>query len=656
MATNLTTIEVRLQANAQKFKQNIKSAGSSLKNLKKTTTGVSAGQEKFQKRLRDVAGSIAAVQGPLGPVAGRLNAIGAITGRVNFATLALLGSVTALSVVFVKFATVGARAESQLNKLGAIVKATGGAAQQTVQDLDQLAISVGRNTLASVQGARDAAGILLTFKSISGETFGEVLKLSQDLAAVGFGSITTAATQLGKALEEPEVGLSALRRVGVSFTEQQKEVIKVLALTGRQAEAQEIILKALEEQVGGAGKGAAKGLSGAFDTLGENITLFFEKATVGKAIVSGLTTIINALANVLARFIPEEAKLADNLEDANKQLDTQQKILTELVKRRSGLSDKNSEFFVKDNRARAKTKKLINAQIIAENEFLKKIKEKIALLEKEPIAVNKAVDAFIKANAKQIRGIEDEIEKKLALDEASKLQLNNELQIRKALIGVLGDSEKALEFIDDLIKANEENFRTTAETVARFNQAFRETDAIATGVANEVTKVGDTIVDAFLRGEAGALNFKNILRELLISIQKTIIQVLILDRVNRAIREGLGGIFAPKAPTDIKNPIKIPPKASGGTVQANTPSLVGERGPELFVPRTAGAITPSSLTPGKMGGSSVVINQNLNFALGVTNTVRTEIANLLPQIQQSTISAVADAKLRGGKFAKAFGG
>ena len=137
MATNLTTIEVRLQANAQKFKQNIKSAGSSLKNLKKTTTGVSAGQEKFQKRLRDVAGSIAAVQGPLGPVAGRLNAIGAITGRVNFATLALLGSVTALSVVFVKFATVGARAESQLNKIGAIVKATGGAAQQTVQDLDQ---------------------------------------------------------------------------------------------------------------------------------------------------------------------------------------------------------------------------------------------------------------------------------------------------------------------------------------------------------------------------------------------------------------------------------------------------------------------------------------------------------------------------------------
>ena len=56
--------------------------------------------------------------------------------------------------------------------------------------------------------------------------------------------------------------------------------------------------------------------------------------------------------------------------------------------------------------------------------------------------------------------------------------------------------------------------------------------------------------------------------------------------------------------------------ASGGSVQqTNVPRLVGERGPELFVPRTAGSIVPSSLTPGKMGGGgSLVINQNLNFA------------------------------------------
>ena len=55
------------------------------------------------------------------------------------------------------------------------------------------------------------------------------------------------------------------------------------------------------------------------------------------------------------------------------------------------------------------------------------------------------------------------------------------------------------------------------------------------------------------------------------------------------------------------------------------------------------------------GGSGVNITQNLNFAVGVTNTVRAEVMNMLPAIQNSTISAVADAKQRGGKFSKAFG-
>ena len=222
MATNLTTIEVRLQANAKNFQNQINKGSQSVEKLRKSTQKVIPTQKTFQERLRNVSGSIAAVQGPLGPVAGRLNSIGAITGRVSGTLLVGLAAFTALGVGITKFISAGAKAESQALKLEAILKATGFAAGQTAEDIEELAIAIGRNTLASVQGARDAAGILLTFKSISGDTFGEVLKLSQDLAAVGFGSITTAATQLGKALEEPEVGLASLRRVGGSFSESQK--------------------------------------------------------------------------------------------------------------------------------------------------------------------------------------------------------------------------------------------------------------------------------------------------------------------------------------------------------------------------------------------------------------------------------------------------
>jgi hypothetical protein len=54
------------------------------------------------------------------------------------------------------------------------------------------------------------------------------------------------------------------------------------------------------------------------------------------------------------------------------------------------------------------------------------------------------------------------------------------------------------------------------------------------------------------------------------------------------------------------------------------------------------------------GGGGIVINQSLNFATGISNTVKAEILNLMPTIQNQTISAVAEAKQRGGAFAKAF--
>jgi hypothetical protein len=76
----------------------------------------------------------------------------------------------------------------------------------------------------------------------------------------------------------------------------------------------------------------------------------------------------------------------------------------------------------------------------------------------------------------------------------------------------------------------------------------------------------------------------------------------------------------------------------------------------LFIPNSAGNIKNNSDSKSLMsGGSGVNITQNLNFTVGITNTVRAEVMNMLPAIQQSTLNAVAEAKQRGGKFSKAFG-
>jgi hypothetical protein len=98
---------------------------------------------------------------------------------------------------------------------------------------------------------------LLTFKEVAlsadkmGGAFDRATILAQDLAAAGFGEATANATQLGKALNNPIEGISALTRVGLTFTEEQKNVIRSLQETGDMAGAQEIILAELERQVGG---------------------------------------------------------------------------------------------------------------------------------------------------------------------------------------------------------------------------------------------------------------------------------------------------------------------------------------------------------------------------------------------------------------------
>ena len=671
MATNLTTIQVQLLANAQNFKKNIDTAGRSVGKLKKATDKVTPSQKKFQDNLRNTAGAIAAVQGPLGPVAGRISSIGAIIGRVNPLTLAFLAGFTAIGVAIGKFISVGSRAESQLLKLEALLKATGGASRQTAEDLEALAVSIGRNTLASVQGARDAAGVLLTFKSISGDTFSEVLKLSQDLAAVGFGSIKTAALQLGKALEEPEIGLSALRRVGVSFTEEQKEQIKVLSLTGQQAKAQQLILKALKEQVGGAGVGAAGGLAGAFDTLGENITLFFEKSEAGKTIVSALTKLINGLANAFGKFVPDVEKLPDDLDTLNVRLKEQQVTTKALSIDFANLTKKLLAFkeqagSAAKQRAVLTQKEIdkVNEQINQSVEEEKRIKEKIALLKKETDVIDKSKKFETEALQKIMRGRNKEL-RMLGKTRAEKRAIQDLDKLEQALISKLGEGVEARKKINEILEKNRGIRLAIAKIQVEEIERFERLQGVAEGVGSAFESAGKKISDAFVEGKLSSLDFRSVLRQLIIDIQKTLIQVLILDQIKKSITGaietsgGISGIF--KGIFGVSNPGAgttgpIDRRSSGGAVTAGMPTLVGERGPELFVPRTAGAITPSSLTPGKMGGgTNVNISQNLNFATGIQNTVRAEVLNLLPQIQNSTIAAVADARIRGGKFAKAFG-
>lgn len=169
-----------------------------------------------------------------------------------------------------------AQAEQQFSRLEAQIVNTGGSAGRSLSDIEAVAREIGINTLANTQQVRDSASSLLTFRNVAGDVFDDTLRLSQDLAEAGIGSLQSNVIQLGKALNDPTRGLSALSRSGVTFTKTQQDMIKGLVRSGDLLTAQDLILEELNAQVGGAGVAAAQGFSGAMDTLVERAKLFAE--------------------------------------------------------------------------------------------------------------------------------------------------------------------------------------------------------------------------------------------------------------------------------------------------------------------------------------------------------------------------------------------
>jgi hypothetical protein len=137
-------------------------------------------------------------------------------------------------------------------------------------------IAVDADVIKATQTKLATFGELTKSVGDAGGAFDRATKAALDLAAAGFGTAEGNAVQLGKALQDPIKGLSSLAKAGVTFNDQEKENIKTLVESGKQLEAQEIILKAIEGQVGGTAEASASSfdkmkfaLAGVSDTFGD---------------------------------------------------------------------------------------------------------------------------------------------------------------------------------------------------------------------------------------------------------------------------------------------------------------------------------------------------------------------------------------------------
>ncbi len=145
---------------------------------------------------------------------------------------------------------------------------------------------------------------LMTFRNLTvtineqGGAFDRTTKAAFDLAATGFGAAATNAVQLGKALQDPIKGLTSLGRAGITFTAAQKEQIKALVEHGKVAAAQNLVLAAIEKQVGGVAEATVTGTQKMKAAWGEF------KESVGRSVLDALNSVGDKVSAVLSLIAP----------------------------------------------------------------------------------------------------------------------------------------------------------------------------------------------------------------------------------------------------------------------------------------------------------------------------------------------------------------
>lgn len=193
-------------------------------------------------------------------------------------------------------------AESVAAQTDAAIKSTGGAARVTAGDIGEMATTLSRVTAFEDEAIQKSSNLLLTFTKVRNEVgagndvFNQSQRAILDMAQAMGGDLQGATLQVGKALNDPIKGVTALGRAGVQFTEQQKDQIKTLVESGRTLDAQKIILAELATQFGGSAEAFAK--TGA----GQMKQAMNELGNAGESLGRILLPIITAISGVLGNL------------------------------------------------------------------------------------------------------------------------------------------------------------------------------------------------------------------------------------------------------------------------------------------------------------------------------------------------------------------
>lgn len=238
--------------------------------------------------------------------------IGGFTNALGSIGLAAMG-IGAISGAVQGLLSDAIDAQKVQASLNAVLTSTHGISGMTADSVNALADSLSKVTPFEDEAIGGAENMLLTFTNIGRNVFPQateaVLNMSQALGQ----DLQSSSIQLGKALNDPVAGVTALQRVGVKLTDSQKELIKSMVASGNIMGAQKVILGELQTEFGGAAKAAGETFAGKMAILNTQIGNVKEAIggpllTVISGLVSGITPAISAFATGL----PDAINTAQN--------------------------------------------------------------------------------------------------------------------------------------------------------------------------------------------------------------------------------------------------------------------------------------------------------------------------------------------------------
>lgn len=623
-----------------------------------------AGGKAIKNNLDEISRSANKAEGELGEVTKEANILAKVLGSVIGQSLLVAGVFATISIKAVK---AFAEAEKSSLRLQAVLRATGGAAGLSAQEIIKLGDEIEGVSFFTSEQVQDAASVLATFKSVTADVFEDAIRLSTDMATVFGGDASSAATQLGKALQEPVEGISALRRVGVSFTETQKDQIKNFVETNQLVKAQKIILDELAAQVGGAASGTASGLSGAYDNLGDSLGEVQEDFGEFIADALNLQGILQSLTGFVKEFRLGLMALGVAAKDSN------------FLEGSIGVIDQ------KIRESELKIGKLGGLQGGLKDSFIRVERQKIEEFNSErarlQIELDKATGISYGPNLPPAAKPKENTNPNGGGGRSRSTSKTPQEELLEVIKRTRTEQENLNAEIANLERLR--GFAKTSEEIDAVNRGIEaanlELSELGNGVDNlnsEMDRFANNSAEAFSEFITGAKSAK----EALSSIVGDLLQYITRETITSPLKGllsgalglgdasgggGLSSLFS-SGLNAIGQSLFRPSSSFVGPVQPSLSALVGFNSGGSFpvggnsgidrnilslngapVARVSQGERIAIRPGGESGGMGTVINQVINVSTGVVDTVRAEIVALLPSLQESTRVAVEDARLRG---------